>query len=42
MDIGYDLINGISLGIEFISASEDEPNTIILDLLILRFLFQWD
>lgn len=41
MDIGFDLINGISVGIEFVPAAEEYDNTIILDVFIIRLLFQW-
>lgn len=37
-----DLINGIAVGAEYVPAFEDEPNTFILDVFILRFLFQWE
>jgi hypothetical protein len=42
MEISFDLINGVALGIEYVQAFDDEPNTVILDVLIFRFLFQWE
>jgi hypothetical protein len=41
MEICVDTICGIALGVEYIQEIEDVPNTIILDLFILRFLIQW-
>lgn len=41
MYISFDLINGVALGLEYVAQIEDVPNTIILDLLIVRILFQW-
>jgi hypothetical protein len=43
MDITYDLICGISLGFEYVEEDleEDIPRTLIVDLFIVRFLFQW-
>lgn len=48
MFVSTDLINGISLGLEYVAAMYDEddgeliePQTIIFDLVIIRFLFQW-
>lgn len=42
MLISFDLINGISLGMEYVnSIDEDFQHTVILDLLLVRFLFQW-
>lgn len=43
MEIRFDFITGIALGCEFVSAEEcEDRNTIILDLFIVRVLFQWD
>jgi hypothetical protein len=41
MEISLDLINGIAVGAEFVPAFDDEPNTIIVDVFIIRLLFQW-
>jgi hypothetical protein len=42
MEIGFDLINGCALGIEYVPAyDEDESNTVILDLFVIRLLFFW-
>ena len=43
MDIAYDLICGFSFGIEYVEEDYDEdiPRTLIVDLFIVRFLFQW-
>lgn len=43
MVISADYIQGIAVGIEFIEAipEEDIENTVILDLFIIRLLFQW-
>ena len=30
------------MGAEYVSAFDEEPNTLIVDLFILRFLIQWD
>jgi hypothetical protein len=42
MLISFDFINGVSVGMEYVdSVDEDFEHTIILDLLLVRFLFQW-
>lgn len=42
MEIGFDLINGLSLGAEYVSGIDEEfDNTIIVDILIFRLLIQW-
>lgn len=41
MNISYDLINGINVGIEYVGGDEEFENTVILDLVIIRILFQW-
>lgn len=43
MNVGMDLICGISLGFEFVEAipEEDIPRTLIVDILIFRFLIEW-
>lgn len=43
MTVGLDTINGVAVGIEFVPAIEEEgiANTVILDLFIIRLLFQW-
>jgi hypothetical protein len=41
MFIGFDLINGVALGIEYISCDDEYQHTIIIDLLIVRLLIQW-
>lgn len=43
MTVDMDLIHGVSLGIEYVEEipEEDIPATIILDIIILRFLIQW-
>lgn len=42
MLIDYHFIAGISLGVEYIGASEEiEENSIIVDIFFVRFLFQW-
>lgn len=43
MFISTDWINGISLGMEFVPENEEEDydNTFIVDLLVIRLLFQW-
>jgi hypothetical protein len=43
MDFAVDFINGISLGAEYVPAeSDDEVNTFIIDIVLLRLLFQWE
>jgi hypothetical protein len=42
MDITVDFINGISLGFEYVPADDENPNAFVIDLLIIRLLFQWD
>jgi len=41
MSISLDMINGISVGIEYLPAGEDHDQTIIVDLFVIRLLFQW-
>ena len=43
MNIDYDFIQGVAVGIEYMEAipEEDIPPTIIVDLFIIRFLIQW-
>ena len=43
MRVGIDLINGLAVGLEFVPAIEEDgiDNTVILDLFIIRLLFQW-
>ena len=41
MFMSFDLINGINVGCEYVGGDEDYENTVILDLFILRVLFQW-
>jgi len=41
MSVTLDLINGISVGLEYLSANEEHENTIIVDLLVIRLLIQW-
>lgn len=41
MEISFDFIHGIAFGIEYVPAFEDQDNTVILDIAIFRFLFQW-
>lgn len=41
MQISMDLINGIAVGAEFVPESEEHENTIIVDIIIFRFLIQW-
>ena len=42
LDLDFDIINGVNVGLEYVPAQEeDEYNTIILDLFLLRVLFQW-
>ncbi len=45
MTLDIDLINGVALGIEYVPGESDAdmsfPNTLIVDLLLLRFLLMW-
>jgi len=41
MNVSFDMINGINVGIEYVQGDEDFENTIILDVFIVRLLFQW-
>mgnify|MGYP005855182355 FL=1 len=41
MQISIDLINGIAVGVEFVPESEENENTIIVDIIIFRLLIQW-
>lgn len=42
MNVNLELINGVSAGIEFITADEEIPhNTIIIDVLIIRIMVIW-
>jgi hypothetical protein len=41
ISLGLDLINGINVGIEYLPACEDYDHTVIVDLLVVRLLFQW-
>jgi hypothetical protein len=38
-----DLINGVAVGLEYVEPIEEEgfPHSVIVDLLIIRLLFQW-
>jgi hypothetical protein len=43
MDFAVDFINGISVGAEYVPAeSDDEVNTFVIDIVLLRLLFQWE
>ena len=43
MDFTVDLINGISVGAEYVpSQEEDELNSFVIDIVLLRLLFQWE
>ena len=43
MEFTADLINGVSVGMEFGPAeSDDELNTFMIDIVLLRLLFQWE
>lgn len=45
MTLSYDLINGVSVGLEYLSADEEADipyNSIILDLLIVRVLIEFE
>ena len=39
--VTFDTVYGISLGIEYMPGAEDYEHTIIVDLLIIRLLVQW-
>lgn len=43
MNIDVDLIQGIAVGIEYVEPfpEEDIPRTIIVDIVLLRFVIQW-
>jgi hypothetical protein len=41
MKFTFDTICGINLGIEYLPGAEDYDNTIIVDLLLVRLLVQW-
>lgn len=41
MQFSVDLINGVAIGVEFIAECEEHENTLIIDILIFRFLIQW-
>lgn len=42
MLISFDFINGVAVGMEYVdSMEEDFEHTIILDVFLVRFLFQW-
>lgn len=43
MTLGLHFINGMAVGIEYVESipDEDVPATIIIDLFIIRLLFQW-
>jgi hypothetical protein len=44
--IGMSIINGIAVGIEFVPSMDDRelgkyPNTVVLDIFVIRLIFQW-
>lgn len=41
MTVTIDTIAGICLGVEYIPPFDDNPRSIIVDLLMIRFLIQW-
>lgn len=43
MDFGLDFINGASVGFEYSKGQSEEEyeNTFLIDLFIIRVLFQW-
>jgi hypothetical protein len=42
VQVSFDSIYGLSLGIEYLPGiEEDDEKTIIVDLLIIRLLVQW-
>lgn len=42
MHLNLEMINGVSVGIEFLSADEDVPhNAIVIDILIIRIVAAW-
>lgn len=41
MRASLDFISGIMLGIEFVEDPDYEANYIVLDLFIIRFVFEW-
>lgn len=41
MEVCVNTICGVALGLEYIQEDVDIPNTIILDLFIIRFVIQW-
>lgn len=41
MHVSFELINGINLGCEYVGAEDDYANALIIDIFILRLLFQW-
>lgn len=44
VSLQFSIINGLSVGAEYVSGevADLDQDTIVVDLLILRFLFQWD
>lgn len=43
MEFTVDLINGLGVGAEYVpSEADDEFNTIIIDIVLVRLLFQWE
>ncbi len=43
MNIQFDFINGVAVGLEYIEPFEEEgiPHSVVLDLFLIRLLFQW-
>lgn len=43
MTISMDFITGVAIGLEFVDAIPEDgiDNTVIVDILILRLMFQW-
>jgi len=42
MNIGLDVITGVSCGFEYVAPTDDEDmNTLLIDIFIIRLLIMW-
>lgn len=42
MNIGLDLITGVSCGIEYVAPNDEgEGHTLLVDIFVIRLLFMW-
>lgn len=42
MNVLVDTITGVSVGCEYVEECGEQPKTLIIDIFIIRILFQWE